>query len=51
MTEHHQERTLRTQVGVLISLVLPALLALWVLWIWLGHSPAGSLGLLHPSMR
>jgi hypothetical protein len=50
MTEHHQERTLSTQVGILISLVPPALLALWMLWIWLGHSPVGSLGLLHSSL-
>jgi hypothetical protein len=49
MTLHHQKRTLSTQVGILICLVLPALLALWVLWNWLGYSPTGGLGLLHPS--
>jgi hypothetical protein len=51
MTVHPQERTLSTQVGMLISLVLPALLALWVLWIWLGYSPTESPGLLHASLR
>jgi hypothetical protein len=51
MTVHYRERTLRTQVGILISLVLPALLALWLLWSWLGHSPTGSLGLLYSSLR
>ena len=51
MTVHYRVSTLSTQVGILISLVLPALLALWVLWRWLGHSPAGSLGLLYSSLR
>jgi hypothetical protein len=49
MTLHPLKRTLGTQVGILICLVLPALLALWVLWNWLGYSPPGVLGLLHPS--
>jgi hypothetical protein len=47
MTEHYQERTLSTQVGILICLVLPAVLALWLLWSWLGYSPTGGLGFLH----
>jgi hypothetical protein len=47
MTLHHQKHTLSTQVGILICLALPALLALWVLWSWLGYSPTGVLGLLH----
>jgi hypothetical protein len=51
MTLHHQKRSLSTQVGILICLALPALLALWVFWIWLGYSPTGSLGLLYPSLR
>jgi hypothetical protein len=48
MTVYHQKRTLGTQVGILISLVLPALFVLWMLWIWLGYSPTGGPGLLHP---
>jgi hypothetical protein len=51
MTVHYRESTLSTQVGILISLVLPALLALWLLWSWLGHSPTGSLGFLHSALR
>jgi len=48
MTVYHQKRTLGTQVGILICLALPALLALWMLWNWLGYSPTGGLRLLHP---
>jgi hypothetical protein len=47
MTVHHQERGLSTQVGIVICLVLPAVLALWLLWSWLGYSPTGGLGFLH----
>ncbi len=47
MTSYRQKRTLGAQVGILISLVLPALFVLWMLWIWLSYSATGVLGLLH----